>query len=270
MTTTAGERTSSGLSGRAWWLATALAFALALVATVPTTGDIGLTWDEPSYRTSQPVSAQWWEGLAKARSRPEFDALLSPEALLYYWPYARFGYNFHPPLAGQLDLLTHAIFGRWMKDIPSRRMASVIEYAATIAMAFGFLARRYGAWVGGVAAGALLVMPRVYGDGHIAGTDTPGLFLWVATALAFWKGLHEPKARKWRVMVGIALGLGFVEKMAAVGVLGPLLAWMVVARLPRTFARKEGRYDWGDGLVTSGAMLLPLGLAFREVLRLAR
>ena len=103
-----------------------------------------------------------------------------------------------------------------MKDIPSRRMASVIEYSATITLAFGFLARRYGAWVGGVAAGALLVMPRVYGDGHIAGTDTPGLLLWVVTALAFWKGLHEPDARKWRVLVGIALGLGFVEKMAAV------------------------------------------------------
>ena len=215
---------SAGLSGRAWWLGCALVFLGALLATVPTVGDIGLTWDEPSYRTSQLVSAHWWEGLAKARSRSDLDALLSPEALLYYWPYARFGYNFHPPLAGQLNLLTHAIFGGFMKDIPSRRMASVIEYSLTITLAFGFLARRYGAWVGGVAAGALLVMPRVYGDGHIAGTDTPGLLLWVVTALAFWKGLNEPHARKWRVLVGIALGLAFVEKMAAVAVLGPSAA----------------------------------------------
>ena len=35
---------------------------------------------------------------------------------------------------------------------------------------------------------ALLLMPRVYGDGHIAGTDTAGLLLWPATALAFWIG----------------------------------------------------------------------------------
>jgi 4-amino-4-deoxy-L-arabinose transferase-like glycosyltransferase len=261
---------SPGLAGRGWWLGCALVLIGALLATVPTVGDIGLTWDEPSYRTSQLVSAHWWEGLSKARSRADLDALLTPEALLYYWPYARFGYNFHPPLAGQLNLLTHALFGGWMKDIPSRRMASVIEYAMTITLAFGFLARRYGAWVGGVAAGALLAMPRVYGDGHIAGTDTPGLLLWVVTALAFWKGLYEPHARKWRVLVGIALGLGFVEKMAAVAVLGPILLWLVAARLPGTFARKEGRYDWVDGLVTSTAMLLPLALAFREVLRLAR
>ena len=27
-----------------------------------------------------------------------------PQALLYYWPYGRYGINFHPPLAGQLNL----------------------------------------------------------------------------------------------------------------------------------------------------------------------
>ena len=259
----------SGLVGRRWRLGCALAFAIALTATVATLGDIGLTWDEPYYRTSQLISGQWWEALAKARSRADLDALLTPEALLYYWPYGRFGYNFHPPLAGQLSLLTHAVFGGWMKDIPSRRMASAIEYALTIALAFGFVARRWGAWAGGVAAGSLLLMPRVFGDGHIAGTDTPGLLLWAVTALAFWKGLHEPKARKWRVVVGVAMGLGFVEKMAAVAVLGPLLLWLVVTRLPASL-RKGARADRVDGLVTSAVMLVPIGLALREVLRLAR
>ena len=104
--------------------------------------------------------------------------------------------------------MTHTLFGRWMKDIPARRLASVFEYALTIAIGFGFLARRYGPWVGGVAAGSLLLMPRVYGDGHIAATDTPGLLLWAATALAFWKGLHEPDARRWRVAVGVLAGPG--------------------------------------------------------------
>ena len=259
----------AGLSGRGWWLGCALVLALALLATVPTAGDVGLTWDEPSYRTSQLISAQWWERLAGVKSRADLEELLSADALLYYWPYGRYGYNFHPPLAGQLSLLTHATFGRWMKDVPSRRMASIFEYSLTIALAFGFLSRRYGAWVGGVAAGALLVMPRVYGDGHVAGTDTPGLLLWAFTAIAFWKGLHEPKAGAWRVLVGVSLGLGFVEKMAAVAVLGPLLVWMVATRLPSTF-RRGGKADWVDGLATSTAMLVPLAVALREVVRLSR
>ena len=202
---------------------------------MPTTGDIGLTWDEPAYRYSQLVSIQWWERLAAAPARgwDEVRALFEPDTLLYYWPYGRHGINFHPPLAGQLDLLTYVLFGRWVKDIPAQRLASVFEYALTIALGFGFLARRYGAWVGGIEAGALLLMPRVYGDGHIAGTDTPGLLLWAATALAFWKGLYEPAAGRWRVAVGVLVGLAFVEKMAAVLVLLPLLGWLVAVHLPR-------------------------------------
>ena len=46
-----------------------LVLAGVLLATVPTTGDIGLTWDEPSYRYSQLLSIQWWERLAAAPER---------------------------------------------------------------------------------------------------------------------------------------------------------------------------------------------------------
>ena len=245
-------------------------FAVALVALVPTTGDIGLAWDEPAYRYSQVMSAQWWDQLGHARSWAEVHSLLDPESLLYYWPYARFGINFHPPLAGQLNLATHALFGSWMKDIPARRMASVIEFALTIAIGCGFLARRYGNAVGLVMAGSLLFMPRLYGQAHLVDTDIPGLFLWAATALAFWNGLHAENGRHWRVLVGVLLGLAFVEKMAAVGVLLPLLLWLVAGHLTRSLARPGARADLIDGMVTSGLMLLPLALAFLEIQGLQR
>jgi 4-amino-4-deoxy-L-arabinose transferase-like glycosyltransferase len=262
---TASDRSASGR----WRLGTLLVFVVALVALVPTTGDIGLTWDEPAYRYSQVMSAQWWDQLAHARSWGEARGLLDPETLLYYWPYARFGINFHPPLAGQLNLTAHGLLGSWMKDIPARRMASVIEFALTIAIGFGFLARRYGTSVGLVMAGSLLLMPRLYGQAHLIDTDIPGLFLWAATALAFWNGLHGEKGRHWRVLVGVLLGLAFVEKMVAVGVLLPLLLWLAAGHLTRTLARPGSR-DWIDGLVTSGLMLLPLVLAFQEIQGLQR
>ncbi len=260
------------MTGARWWLACALVLAAALAATLPTTGDIGLTWDEPAYKDSQVASAQWWEQLGKARTRADLDALLDPDTLAYHWPYARFGINFHPPLAGQASSLTHAVFGRWVKDVPARRLATVFEYALTIAILFGFLGSRFGPWVGGVAASSLLLMPRVHGDGHIAGTDTPGLLIWAAAAVAAWKGLHDPGARRWRVLVGILLGLAFVEKMGTVAVLLPITAWLVAVRLPGAFARRaraRARADWIDGLATTAAMLLPLGLALAEVARLA-
>ena len=51
-------------------------------------------------------------------------------------------------------------------------------------------------------------------------------------------------------------------------VLGPLLAWLVVGHLPRTLTRRGGRADWVDGIVTTAAMLVPLGLAALEIHRL--
>ena len=60
--------------------------------------------------------------LVTGRELDEHD-LFAPDTLLYYWPYGRFGINFHPPLAGQLNLLTYELFGRWMKDIPARASA---------------------------------------------------------------------------------------------------------------------------------------------------
>ena len=185
----------SAMSRRRGWLATLLVFALTLAALVPTTGDFGLTWDEPAYAYSQNMSAQWWAQLIAARSWPELRALLNADTLLYYWPYGRFGINFHPPLAGQLNLAAHQVFGSWMKDVPSRRMASVIEFALTLTIGFHFLARRYGTNVGLVMAGSLLLMPRLYGQAHLIDTDIPGLLLWAAAAIAFWNGLRADGGR---------------------------------------------------------------------------
>src|SRR5258708_6974836 len=145
----------NALSVKQWRVACGITFGIALLATLPTTGNIGLTWDEPAYRYSQLYSGQWWERLANARSIAEVQSLFDADTLLYYWPYGRFGVNFHPPLAGQLNLLTKGLFGWFMPDYPARRVASVLEYAATITLLFGFLSRRYGLYVGGVAAGSL-------------------------------------------------------------------------------------------------------------------
>ncbi|RUL89191.1 glycosyltransferase family 39 protein [Tautonia sociabilis] len=255
-------------SSRRIWPGSLLVLAASLAATVPTTGDLGLTWDEPAYRYSQLVSAQWWEQLASARSRTDLDEALDPDALLYFWPYGRHGINFHPPLSGQLDLLTYAVFGGWMKDIPARRLASVFEYVITITVLYHFLTRRYGVPVGLTAAGALLTMPRVYGHGHLAGTDTPGMMLWLLAAVSCWKGLTEPGSGRWRAAVGLLIGLSFLVKMAAVMVLLPILAWLALGPLPREL-RRGGRGAWLDATLTTGALLLPLAVAFLEIRRLS-
>ena len=266
----AGDSAAPRWTPRRLWLITLAIFALALTALVPTIGDFGLTWDEPAYRFTQIMSEHWWERLGAARGVQDLQDLLEPDTLLYYWQYGRYGMNFHPPLAGQLSLATYAVFGHWMKEIPARRMASVIEFALTITIGFHFLARRYGLWVGAVAAASLLLMPRLYGQAHLFDTDTPGVLIWVATAVAFWKGLCEPNARKWRVAVGVLLGLAFIVKMGTVMVLLPLLLWLIAARLPRAFSGPGACAAWIDLMLTTGLMLAPLAVAFQQIQMLQR
>jgi 4-amino-4-deoxy-L-arabinose transferase-like glycosyltransferase len=241
-----------------------LVAAVSLIALVPTAGDLGLTWDEPAYRYSQLLSAQWWERAFDVRSWADFQALIDPDALHYYWPYGHFGVNFHPPLSGQLSLLTNGLFGSWTNDIVGRRLASIFEFAACVTLLYGFLASRYTQTAAIVAAGALLFMPRPFGDAHVAGTDMPGMLLWSLTAVAFWKGLYDPHGRVWRILVGVLLGLAFVQKMAAVFVVGPLMIWAFVARI-----RGLDKRSVLDGFLTLGPLLAALALAFLEIRRLA-
>jgi len=252
------------------WLSTGVVFVLAMAILIPTLGDLGLTWDEPAYRYSQIMSAQWWEKLANARSWAELKPLFEADQLIYYWPYARFGINFHPPLAGQMNLATHALFGGIMKDYPARRIATALEFALTLVIGCHFLSKRYGATVGLLMAGCLFLTPRLFGQAHLVDTDIPGLFLWASTALAFWNGLHSTSGRRWRILVGVLLGLCFIEKMAAVTVILPIMAWLIAGHFPFRFWRKSARPGLVDGLITSIAMLVPLGLAYLDIQMLLR
>jgi hypothetical protein len=76
----ANEQTGS--TPRRRWLATVIVFAVALAALVPTTGDLGLTWDEPAYRYSQVFSAQWWAQWPNARTWSVLDDLINGVAFL--------------------------------------------------------------------------------------------------------------------------------------------------------------------------------------------
>jgi 4-amino-4-deoxy-L-arabinose transferase-like glycosyltransferase len=251
-------------------LAFAIVFALVVAASAPTTGDFGLTWDEPTYRTSQRYTEYWWRDLAQGRSINDLQRLIDPEALLFYWPYARHGLNFHPPLAGQISLLSGRLLGGFLQAYPARRMATVFEFALAVALLFTFLRKRSGIWVAGVSAAALVLMPRVYGQAHLMDTDIPGMALWLAAALACWKGVEEPKGGAWRIATGILLGLCFVEKMAAVTVLLPLVAWLGARGARRWWRHRDDRTAAAlDLIITSALILAPLVAIAFEVRRLS-
>ncbi len=250
-------------SPRRWLWGGAVAVFVTVAALVAATAnDLGMTWDEPAYRHSQIGMERWFRRLVACRSVEEAKPLFEQRALLDAWDYNRYGPNFHPPLSGVLASLSRAAFGGVLGDLPARRMASGLELAAAAAARFLFLGRRYGVWCGSVAAVSLVIMPRVFGDAHIAGTDMPLVAFWGLAALAFWNGLESAA---WRIVFGVVLGLALLVKFSAIMLVAPLVAWLVAYRaLPHFTVR---------GLLHAAAatalVIAPLGAAGVEIVRLA-
>ena len=109
------------------WLSVVVFVGSALVVGATVAGP-GLSWDEPAYRHSQVAVQIWAKELTRAPSWSEVAELFSQEQLGQYWQY-EVGSNFHPPMAGYLNLATFAVMRHWWDDISARRLASALQFA---------------------------------------------------------------------------------------------------------------------------------------------
>ncbi|MFO0947084.1 MAG: glycosyltransferase family 39 protein [Planctomycetota bacterium] len=252
---TAQERTleSGGIRYSGW--VTVGVFLLGAIVAGGTVAGPGLSWDEPAYRHSQVTLQQWFYKLYGAKGYFEFVYLLAPDAIEAHWEYNRFGHNFHPPMGGLLNLVTYGLLHQYWDDISSRRLASALEFAGTVAILCHFLGRRYGTSVGVFSGLSLLTMPRLMGDAHVIGTDMPLLFFWSAAALAFYRALSS---RAWQWGFAFLAACLFLVKFTGAFVMAPCLAWFVCGVLFRQRATNWIR--WLFWSILMAAPLLPIGI----------
>lgn len=232
-----------------WWITAAVFATGALVAGATVAGP-GLAWDEPAYRYSQIAAEHWFGELSQAESMADLADLFSADSIQYYWQYSRFGHNFHPPMAGMLNLLTYGLLGGIWDDLSARRLASALELAGAAAILCHFLGRRYGPGTGVLAALSFLTMPRLMGDAHLVGTDMPLCFFWGAAALTFYRALE---ARCWQWCFATLFACLFLVKFSGVVLAAPCLVWFVATVLLP--APGKHRLAW---LAWSVALSLPL------------
>jgi 4-amino-4-deoxy-L-arabinose transferase-like glycosyltransferase len=211
--------------------------------------------------------ANWFGQLFESRDASSISRLTSQEAILgdgrwnSAWICNRYGPNFHPPFASMLSNISHISFRGWMDDIASRRMASGLLLGLSAAVLFLFMSRRYSLWAG-MGAAALVLMPRVLGHGHIAGTDMPAMALWGFVALAFWNGLQS----SWyRHLFGVLLGLSFLVKFSAMLVIIPLLVWLLIYRAVAKISARALALTLGGTIIIGS----PLALAGLEIVELS-
>ena len=225
----------------------------ALLATVPTTGDFGLTWDEPAYRYSQ--SSRPSGGSARRRSElgTTSTRCSSPTPCSTTGPTAGSGSTSTPP-GRPVEPADACALRPWMKDIPARRMASVIEFALTITIGF----RLPGA--------ALRALGRLR-RGRLAAADAPALRRRPHRRAPTRRASCSGSRRPWPSgrgctshmpgaggsLVGDPAGPGVRREDGGRHGLVPLLIWLVVGspaatRRPRRPGRLDRRpgHDGGD------------------------
>lgn len=229
---------------------TAVVFVLAATAAGATVAGPGLTWDEPAYRHSQVTLQAWFRELADASTFDEKQKLFAADVIAHYWQFNRFGHNFHPPMGSYLNLLTWSVMRHWWDDVSARRLASALQFAAAAAMLCHFLGRRYGVVVGVFSALSFVTMPRLMGHAHLISTDTPLMFLWAATALAFLNGL---RSRWWQWVFALSWACLFLVKFTGAVIGAPLLVWFAISAI-----REGNRIRFARWLKWSALLAAPL------------
>lgn len=146
-----------------------------------------------------------------------FALLISPYGLhgdeAQYWAWAQtldFGYYSKPPMIAWIIASTTAIFGdaEW-----AARLGSPLIHSGTAWLLFligrNLHSERAGFW----AAACYLLMPAVWLSSAIISTDVALLFFWTL-ALYSWVRLRQSADVKWVLLLGAAIGCGFLSKYA--------------------------------------------------------
>ncbi|MEY5062730.1 MAG: 4-amino-4-deoxy-L-arabinose transferase or related glycosyltransferase of family [Verrucomicrobiota bacterium] len=191
---------------------------------------------------------------------PRLD-LVGDEA--HYWECGRFldwsHYGKGPGAATVIWLFTSLLGDAvWVVRLPA-----VLLAAATGWLIFLLGRTFYHDRVGFVAVVAASVMP-LFAVGSILMTIDPlSVFFWAAAALTFWKAAEQPERKRFWLLTGLAVGLGFQAKYTNAAELISFLIFLVLVPDKRRLILSRGMFLM---LGTIFLLMLPILLwnAFRE------
>lgn len=190
-------------------LAAAIFFTVA-AAVALTARDPGLTWDEGIYYGFALRYVAWFGNLSA-------DAF-SGDILGQVW---RRG-QAHPPLGKLWIAASFVTFGSATDLISAARVGAGVIFGLCAALLYLWVAERRGDAGGCIAAAVFVVMPRIFAHGHFANLEMPMVLLWLATTIAFERGI---RSRTWSILCGILFGLALLTKVNAVFLPLVLLPW---------------------------------------------
>jgi 4-amino-4-deoxy-L-arabinose transferase-like glycosyltransferase len=176
-------------------------FLLATMLIVATAHGPGITWDEPIYLSFAANYVSWFEDL----SAHSFE---KAEILRVWWVGQA-----HPPFGKLYIAVWFKLFFAALGPMLAARMGAGVLFGLAAALIFLWGRASRGEGAGLCAAAVFVFMPRLFAHGHFANLEMMTLLLWLATTIAFQRGVAS---RGWSVICGVLFGLTLLTKINGV------------------------------------------------------
>jgi hypothetical protein len=151
-----------------------------------------------------------------------------------YWVWAQhldWGYYSKPPVVAWLIALSTRIFGDTGQGV---RLPAPLLHFATAMTIYGCARRLYDLKTGFWSAVTYATLPGVFVSATIMSTDAPMMLCWAIALYAFVRA-RDSDDRRWWLLVGIAVGIGFLSKYA-------MAYWLLCAIVFLGAIREERRH----------------------------
>jgi 4-amino-4-deoxy-L-arabinose transferase-like glycosyltransferase len=193
---------------------------LTAVILILTTGNIGLTWDEPSYIAASESYNGWFHRLVFGPH-----GVLNSTVIETYWTTG----SEHPPFDKEISGLVWLAARHLMDDLTAHRLANILLVSIAVALLYHLVRDELGEMAGIATVAALLLMPRFFFHAHLAALDVPAASLMVIVTCVFWRTKESARFR-YTILLGAVTGLAFATKINAVIILPTLLLWTLLFR----------------------------------------
>ena len=171
----------------------------------------GITWDEPFYVFSGQQYVSWLVNFSGERS-------LTREEIDRNWAVN----HEHPPAAKMVYGLSQFFAPPDTISFYTPRLLAAVLFTGLAVLVYLMTALHFGRPAGVFAALAFVLMPRVFGHGHVAALDVPVALAIFAATFAF-SDAHTGLGRS--VLAGFLFGLALLTKFNAVLVPVVLIPW---------------------------------------------
>jgi 4-amino-4-deoxy-L-arabinose transferase-like glycosyltransferase len=185
-----------------------------------TSGNIGVTWDEPTYFAAAESYNGWFSRLVFGPH-----GVLNPTVIDSSW-----SINIeHPPFDKELSGIVWGLTRHIFDDVLAHRLANILLASLALALLYHMVSDELSGAAAFAAVAALLVMPRFFFHAHLAALDVPAASMIVLVTYVFWRTKESARIR-YTLLLAAVWGMALATRINTLLVMPTLLLWVLFFR----------------------------------------